>query len=42
MLSVNEFKRCVIDLSTKGKELNNTQEVKITIVKSEDASDDSI
>ena len=31
-----------IDLSTKGKELNNTQEVKITIVKSEDASDDSI
>lgn len=28
-----------IDLSTKGKELNNTQEVKITIVKNEDESD---
>ena len=28
-----------IDLSTKGKELNNTQEVKITIVTNEDESD---
>ena len=28
-----------IDLSTKGKELNNTQEVKITIVTSEDEGD---
>ena len=30
------------DLTTNGKDLNNTQEVKITIVKSENASDDSI
>ncbi len=28
-----------IDLSTKGKELNNTQEVKITIVTNEDEGD---